>query len=105
MCFIELDKNLSPEFFYNYLLAFRRYSKNQAIGATFQNLKTEQIKQWPVLIPTLDEMKKFEATMNSFRDMEISQTQGIVDAKRLFSSLLSKYFHLNLQSEAAELTY
>jgi type I restriction enzyme S subunit len=49
--FRALRPDVTSSFFYYYLVAFRRSSQAQAIGATFQNLKTDQIRSWQVPIP------------------------------------------------------
>ncbi len=49
--FRNLNEHLDAAFFLGFLLAMRNKNTVQAIGATFQNLKTGQIKNWFVPIP------------------------------------------------------
>lgn len=50
--FRSLRKDISPAFFYSYLAALRHVSVSQAVGATFQNLKTDQVRIWRVPLTT-----------------------------------------------------
>lgn len=90
--FRSLDSVVSPEFFYNFLLAFRRYSIGQAVGATFQNLKTDQIREWIVPIPPPDLQSQFQKTAANLRGLEAQQSAASAKAQAAFNALLAQTF-------------
>ena len=49
--FRNLSNQVTAQFFYYYLLTIRKSSQRQAVGATFQNLNTDQIRRWAVPLP------------------------------------------------------
>ena len=93
--FRSLDVAVSPEFFYNFLAAFRRHSIGQAVGATFQNLKTDQIREWIVPIPPPDLQSRFQKTANDLRGLETQQAAATAKAQATFDALLSQEFLAN----------
>ena len=60
--FRNLRNEVTPQFFYYYLLAVRSSSQSQAVGATFQNLNTDQIRRWVVPTPPEKHQRAFTAT-------------------------------------------
>ncbi len=90
--FRSLDDAVSPEFFYNFLAAFRRHSIGQAVGATFQNLKTDQIRDWMVPIPPPDLQSRFQKTANDLRGLETQQSAATDKAQATFDALLTQAF-------------
>lgn len=90
--FRSLDRAVSPEFFYNFLAAFRRHSIGQAVGATFQNLKTDQIREWIVPIPPPDLQSRFQKTANDLRGLEAQQAAATAKTIETFDALLGQVF-------------
>lgn len=90
--FRSLNTAVSPEFFYNYLAAFRRHSVGQAVGATFQNLKTDQIREWVVPLPPPDLQLRFQKTANDLRALEAQQSTATAKAQSTFDALLAQVF-------------
>jgi hypothetical protein len=90
--FRELSQEVMPEFFYNYLVALRHFSRTQAVGATFQNLKTEQIRVWQVPRPSAAAQRRFAELAESARAIEAQQTAAVVKADAMFHALLAQVF-------------
>jgi type I restriction enzyme S subunit len=90
--FRSLDPCVSPEFFYNYLSAYRRHSVGQAVGATFQNLKTDQIREWVVPTPPQELQEHFQNIAGELKGLCVQQSTATAKAQSTFDALLSKVF-------------
>jgi restriction endonuclease S subunit len=90
--FRSLNTCVGPEFFYNFLAAFRRYSVGQAVGATFQNLKTDQIREWIVPIPSSAQQDRFLTLAVDLRALETQQATATDKAQATFEALLAQAF-------------
>lgn len=90
--FRSLDGAVSPEFLYNYLASFRCHSIGQAVGATFQNLKTDQVREWVVPIPPPGLQSRFQKTANDLRSLEAQQVAATTKARATFDALLARTF-------------
>jgi type I restriction enzyme S subunit len=93
--FRALSPDVTPEFFYNYLIALRHVSQAQAVGATFQNLKTDQIRIWQVPIPGVERQRTFTRIAESARSVEGQQALATSQAEAAFHTLLARAFHLD----------
>ncbi len=49
--FRDLSADIQPDYLYWFIASQRHIATKQAIGATFQNLTTDQIKQWSIPLP------------------------------------------------------
>lgn len=90
--FRNLSPEITPEFFYNYLVALRHFSRTQAVGATFQNLKTEQIRAWQVPRPSAAAQQRFAELTAAGRSIEVQQTAAVAKAQAIFQALLAQVF-------------
>jgi type I restriction enzyme S subunit len=90
--FRNLDQRLSAEFFYNFLTCYRRLSVTQAVGATFQNLKTDQIRVWRVPLPPPEQQRTFLQLTERLRAMEEQQASALKTAQSTFDALLAQSF-------------
>lgn len=90
--FRSLNSAVSPEYFYNFLAAYRRHSIGQAVGATFQNLKTDQIREWLMPIPPPELQKRFQNATDDIRALEALQSAATTKALAAFDALLSGAF-------------
>jgi type I restriction enzyme S subunit len=90
--FRDLSREITPEFFYNYLVALRHFSRTQAVGATFQNLKTEQIRTWQVPRPSAAAQQRFAELAASARSIEVQQVAALGNAGAIFQALLAQSF-------------
>lgn len=90
--FRSLDKDISPEYMYGFLSAYRRLSIGQAVGATFQNLKTDQIREWLVPIPDINTQSLFLEVVEKVRLIEKRQVSATKFAEEAYHSLLSACF-------------
>jgi len=52
--FRELSKEILPEYLYHILTSLKENTNNQAVGAVFRNLTTEQLKSFSIPIPSLE---------------------------------------------------
>ena len=90
--FRSLSGEVSPEYFYNFLAAYRHLSVGQAVGATFQNLKTDQIREWLVPLPSQTEQAHFNRVAADIRSLEIQQSAATAKAQAAFDALLAQVF-------------
>ncbi len=90
--FRDLDPSVSPEFFYSYLSVMRQRSASQAVGATFQNLKTDQVKEWLVPIPTPEQQRIFLDVVSRARSIHSQQGESTTKAETTFEALLHSQF-------------
>jgi restriction endonuclease S subunit len=90
--FRSLDVSVSPEFLYNFLVAYRRHSAEQAVGATFQNLKTDQIREWVVPVPPENLQTRFQQIAREFRRLLAQQSAATAKAQAAFDALLAQVF-------------
>lgn len=88
----QLDVSVSPEFLYNFLVAYRRHSAEQAVGATFQNLKTDQIREWVVPVPPENLQTRFQQIAREFRGLLAQQSTATAKAQATFDALLAGVF-------------
>ncbi len=91
--FRSLDKDISAEYMYGFLSAYRRVSIGQAVGATFQNLKTDQIKEWRIPIPEKKDQANYLAVVEKVRLLEKEQLSAIKFAEETYDALLAEYFN------------
>lgn len=90
--FRSLSDEVSSEYFYNFLAAYRRLSIGQAVGATFQNLKTDQVRAWLVPLPTRAKQAEFNRVASDMRSLEIQQAVATAMAQATFDALLAQVF-------------
>jgi restriction endonuclease S subunit len=57
--FRALSDKVRPEYLYTFRAVMREQTRMQAVGATFQNLKTDQIREWRVPIPPTHSQDSF----------------------------------------------
>ena len=92
--FRDLDPSVSPEFFYSYLSVMRQRSASQAVGATFQNLKTDQVKEWLVPIPSPGQQKSFLDVVARARSINAQQEESTRRADDTLSAFLGRTFNM-----------
>lgn len=90
--FRSLSDEVSAEYFYNFLAAYRRLSIGQAVGATFQNLKTDQVREWLVPLPTRAKQAEFNRVAVDMRSLEKQQVAATATAQATFDALLAQVF-------------
>jgi len=61
--FRNLDKNVMPEYLYYWLLSSQEKTRSQTTGAIWQNLTTDQIKEWKISLPPLTEQKRIASLL------------------------------------------
>ncbi|MEY2818711.1 MAG: hypothetical protein RL275_2174, partial [Chloroflexota bacterium] len=61
--FRNLDKNVMPEYLYYWLLKSQEITRTQTAGAIWQNLTTDQIKEWKLPLPPLTEQKRIASLL------------------------------------------
>jgi len=80
--FKDLSKKLIPEFFYFVLLHLKDANNSQSVGAVFLNLTTDQIKEFAIPVPAIDEQKQIVA--------EIESEQKIVNDNKKLIEIFEK---------------
>jgi type I restriction enzyme S subunit len=61
--FRNLDKKVMSEYLYYWLLSSQEHTRTQTSGAIWQNLTTEQIKEWKLPLPPLTEQKRIASLL------------------------------------------
>ncbi|MBL0310485.1 MAG: restriction endonuclease subunit S [Bacteroidetes bacterium] len=90
LIFDDYKKNLSKEFLYNFLLLNRTKILSSSNGSVFNNLKTEILKSYQIIIPDETTLKKVTKLFQSI-DAQFSVTAKTdFNMKELLSILLSK---------------
>lgn len=67
--FRELSKEILPEYLYHILTSLKENTNNQAVGAVFRNLTTEQLKTFSIPIPSLEIQKSIVERIESERQL------------------------------------
>lgn len=81
--FRELSKEILPEYLYHILTSLKENTNNQAVGAVFRNLTTEQLKTFSIPIPSLK-------IQQSIVDKVESERQLIEGNKKLIEIYIQK---------------
>jgi type I restriction enzyme S subunit len=90
--FRNLNSKVTTHFFYYYILAIRRTSQSQAVGATFQNLNTDQIRQWMVPIPPEKHQRTFTATAQRLDSLARHLDAAAAKAEAMAAGLSAEVF-------------
>ena len=90
--FRKLSQSIKTEYFVGVLLALRASSEAQAVGATFQNLKTGQINRWQIPIPPFELQKEYTSCFQEVLELEEQQTKVGKHFSDLLQSLLARAF-------------
>lgn len=70
--FRNLKKGLLPEYFVGVLGAMKVMNEQQAMGAVFLNLKTQQIKLWKIPVPPMELQKKYvEIFLSQYEQLQL----------------------------------
>jgi restriction endonuclease S subunit len=90
--FRDLDERVSPIFFAHLLQTMRSTSRSQATGAIWQNLTTDQIKSWEIMLPQQPKQDRFIQIVQYHGHLRSQQREAFRQAEHLFQSLLNKAF-------------
>jgi len=90
--FRELSSDLNTDFFYHYLRARKYFSLNQATGAIWQNLTTDQIKEWRVPVSPSEEQNSFAVVVRRHQQLRAVHAEALRQAEHLFQTLLNQAF-------------
>lgn len=90
--FRDLSEQLLPEFFLQHLQALKERSSAQAVGATFQNLTTDQINSWLVLLPPLELQMQYATICAEINFVGEQNNNTFQHLDTLHQSLLARAF-------------
>jgi restriction endonuclease S subunit len=90
--FRNLRKDVTAQYFYYYLLVSRRASQSQAVGATFQNLNTDQIRRWIVPIPPEKHQRIFTETAQRLDSLARHLDAAAAKAEAMVAGLSAEMF-------------
>jgi restriction endonuclease S subunit len=90
--FRSLNERIRAEYLYTFLAVIREETEKQAVGATFQNLKTDQIRAWKIPIPPIQIQDSFVARAKSLRRLGDDIAHASRYADSTFQSLLTLVF-------------
>jgi type I restriction enzyme, S subunit len=97
--FRNLNTEFLPSFFVYFLQTMRATSQSQAAGAIWQNLTTDQIKNWHIIHPPIDLQLKFTQIVQKYEHLRTQQREALRQAEHLFQTLLHKAFQGELNSD------
>ncbi len=90
--FRNLSKDILPEYLFGCLWFLKEMHQAQAIGATFQNLTTDQIKNWEIVLPPLFHQILFVKALAQIWQL-YQQTRSIkINIDNFYHNLLSRAF-------------
>lgn len=93
----DLDQNLLPEFVAYTLNLLRAKNDQQAVGAVFRNLTTDQVKAISIPLPPIELQRQFQAFL-----FQVQTIQGdIVSSDKLLKELLDT---IRIEAFSGELT-
>lgn len=96
-----LTNIIMPDYFYYYLLSTKIIHANEAVGAIFQNLKTDQIKKYEVVVPPILEQKaivfQLDKLLIKIHELQRLQTSQLEDLKKLEKAYLREAFNGELK--------
>lgn len=90
--FRSLSERIRAEYLYTFLAVIREETEKQAVGATFQNLKTDQIRVWKIPIPPIQTQDSFVECAKSLRRLGDASAHASRYSDSTFQSLLSGCF-------------
>lgn len=90
--FRNLRREVTAQYFYYYLSSVRRSSQSQAVGATFQNLNTDQIRRWIVPIPPEQHQTAFSETANRLESLARHLDAAAAKAEAMAAGLSAEVF-------------
>ena len=90
--FRSLSEAIRAEYLYTFLAVIRGDTEKQAVGATFQNLKTDQIRAWKVPIPPIQVQDSFVEHAMSLRRLDDDMAFASMCSESTFQSLLAGVF-------------
>ena len=90
--FRSLNERIRAEYLCTFLAVIREETEKQAVGATFQNLKTDQIRAWKIPIPPIQIQDSFVARAKSLRRLGDDIAHASRYADSTFQSLLTLVF-------------
>ncbi len=90
--FRSLSERIRAEYLYTFLAVIREETEKQAVGATFQNLKTDQIRAWKVPIPPIRIQDSFVERAKSLRRLGDDMARASRYSESVFQSLLARMF-------------
>jgi restriction endonuclease S subunit len=90
--FRNLRHEVTAQYFYYFILAIRRLSQSQAVGATFQNLNTDQIRRWIVPIPPEPHQTAFTATADRLESLARHLDAAAAKAEAIAAGLSAEVF-------------
>ena len=95
--FRDLDRRIMSVYFYSFLLSMQKQNHSQAAGAIWQNLTTDQIKEWKIPLPPLPQQEQFAAVVRRVEALRARQKESARQGQALFQSLLTQSFGEGLQ--------
>jgi restriction endonuclease S subunit len=90
--FRSLSERIRAEYLYTFLAVIREETEKQAVGATFQNLKTDQIRVWKIPIPPIQIQDSFVERARSLRRLGDNMAHASGYSDSTFQSILAGVF-------------
>lgn len=90
--FRELSAKLLPIYFYFVLKIRQKWNKALATGAIWQNLTTDQVKEWRIPIPPRTKQQQFAELVVRYDRFELIHRESLRQAEHLFKTLLHRAF-------------
>ena len=90
--FRNLSSEILPIYFYYHLRARQLSSLNQATGAIWQNITTDQIKEWLIPTPPFTIQEHFASIVSRFQHKREAEREALRQSEHLFQSVLHQAF-------------
>jgi len=94
VCIIRTNGNVEPSFIYDYIQTskIQKYIQSLQTGGSREGLNFEQIRSFPINIPTVEEQVKIAKLLSLINERIATQSKLIEDLKKLKSAIIEKVF-------------
>ena len=94
VCIIRTNGNVEPSFICDYIQTskIQKYIQSLQTGGSREGLNFEQIRSFPINIPTVEEQVKIAKLLSLINERIATQSKLIEDLKKLKSAIIEKVF-------------
>ena len=94
VCIIRTNGNFEPSFICDYIQTskIQKYIQSLQTGGSREGLNFEQIRSFPINIPTVEEQVKIAKLLSLINERIATQSKLIEDLKKLKSAIIEKVF-------------
>ena len=95
VCIIRTNSNVEPSYICDYIQTskIQKYIQSLQTGGSREGLNFEQIRSFPINIPTVEEQVKIAKLLSLINERIATQSKLIEDLKKLKSAIIEKVFN------------